>query len=305
MQSVCFRTHRLSYRYVAPLKWSNRYAILVFGFEAPWVVSCVGMVCYFPDRACGSCALVQTCLYGRSFHTATSAQTRGMHPFVMSIRQDSTDPAHLFVRCTTFGREQPDVAFFFYALVRAGKNGVTKKQGFSIDRALLDGNEVSEWESVFPKSSGTARLVLDRDTSTRTPVAVTITTPSPVRIKARGRFLTQLSWKELYIAMVRRVTGTFGRYGQLSVSTQPAASMVPPLCDNREERRASTWIDSRYVSRSQNETMRMGGLVGSVSVNAELSPFDRSILVASEVLHVGKNTSFGLGEIAVSQEDLM
>ena len=44
--------------------------------------------------------------------------------------------------------------------------------------------------------------------------------------------------------------------------------------------------------------MKMGGFVGDMTVEGNLSPF-RSLLNYSEVLHVGKGTTFGLGKMEI------
>jgi hypothetical protein len=44
--------------------------------------------------------------------------------------------------------------------------------------------------------------------------------------------------------------------------------------------------------------MTLGGLVGTLDLEGNLAPF-APLFRAAEILHVGKNTTFGLGRIAV------
>lgn len=55
------------------------------------------------------------------------------------------------------------------------------------------------------------------------------------------------------------------------------------------------WV--RYSSR-QKQTMHLGGVAGTMTF-AGLTPFWRTLLVAGEYTHVGKNASFGLGKYHV------
>ena len=56
------------------------------------------------------------------------------------------------------------------------------------------------------------------------------------------------------------------------------------------------WHDmNRYSSRQKTE-MKLGGFIGKITLKGPLEPFI-DILRTSEILHVGKATSFGLGKI--------
>lgn len=56
-----------------------------------------------------------------------------------------------------------------------------------------------------------------------------------------------------------------------------------------------TWIELKRFSNKQKKLLAMGGIVGKITIK---NPSDKliKILVAGEVLQIGKNTSFGLGQ---------
>lgn len=56
-----------------------------------------------------------------------------------------------------------------------------------------------------------------------------------------------------------------------------------------------TWSELKRFSNKQKKLLAMGGIVGKITIK---NPSDKliKILVAGEVLQVGKNTSFGLGQ---------
>lgn len=61
------------------------------------------------------------------------------------------------------------------------------------------------------------------------------------------------------------------------------------------------WFDWGRYSQHQQQEMKLGGLLGSVQLHGDLAPFAR-LLHLGQWLHVGKNTSFGLGGYWLSAE---
>ena len=55
------------------------------------------------------------------------------------------------------------------------------------------------------------------------------------------------------------------------------------------------WFDWERYSYRQNRRMILGGLVGQIVFEGNLSPF-HDLIKAGEIFHCGKNTSFGLGK---------
>jgi len=58
------------------------------------------------------------------------------------------------------------------------------------------------------------------------------------------------------------------------------------------------WFDWQRYSSRQNTKMKLGGLVGEITYRGNLKPYI-TILRAGEILHAGKNTSFGLGKYEI------
>lgn len=54
------------------------------------------------------------------------------------------------------------------------------------------------------------------------------------------------------------------------------------------------WFDWGRYSQRQQQEMKLGGLLGSLQLHGDLTPF-AELLHLGQWLHVGKNTSFGLG----------
>ncbi len=58
------------------------------------------------------------------------------------------------------------------------------------------------------------------------------------------------------------------------------------------------WMDYGRYSNRQQTKMKMGGFVGELKLLGDLDPF-LDLLKYSEVLHVGKGTTFGFGRMEV------
>ncbi|HHM24402.1 MAG TPA: CRISPR system precrRNA processing endoribonuclease RAMP protein Cas6 [Bacteroidetes bacterium] len=62
------------------------------------------------------------------------------------------------------------------------------------------------------------------------------------------------------------------------------------------------WEDWRPPNRRQDDSVRLGGFLGEIIYQGDITEF-WPILRLGEVLHIGKNTSFGLGRILVEPDE--
>jgi hypothetical protein len=64
-------------------------------------------------------------------------------------------------------------------------------------------------------------------------------------------------------------------------------------------KRGLHWQDWQRRSNRQNTTMKMGGFVGKISLEGDLTPFI-DLLRVCEIVRVGKGTVFGNGKMECS-----
>ena len=55
------------------------------------------------------------------------------------------------------------------------------------------------------------------------------------------------------------------------------------------------WEENARYSNRQNMKMKLGGLIGYIYLETD-DLETKKLLIAGELLHLGKNTSFGLGD---------
>ena len=260
------------------------------------------MVCYFGERLCAECPLRDTCAYGILFQSDTGQGQRGVHPFTLSAHSPAEGAGYLLIRIRLFGRASELLPYVYYSIVRVSMHGVSRRIPFVIREVRVDGIMVDADESNFNVEHPLQQLRLSVVSGIRKKKTVSIQSISPIRIKSRGHYLQYLSWREFWIAVARRLRDVFNHYGNGSnvLESLQGPDAVPPV---EREQASFDWIDIPYHSRSQKEFLHLGGVIGQMDVVASLNPLEVEMIRLAEVLHVGKNSTFGLGRVSVSVKE--
>jgi hypothetical protein len=126
---------------------------------------------------------------------------------------------------------------------------------------------------------------------------VKITLNTPLRLKYRSRLEPDLPFHVLIRAGLRRLSSLLTYHG----SGEPQLDykgLVHRAMDVQVMESSIRWFDWRRYSNRQEQAMFMGGMVGEVTyadVPSEYLP----ILSFCQEVHLGKQTTFGLGKITV------
>ncbi|HEX3034371.1 MAG TPA: CRISPR system precrRNA processing endoribonuclease RAMP protein Cas6 [Thermodesulfobacteriota bacterium] len=148
---------------------------------------------------------------------------------------------------------------------------------------------------------------------------------TPVRLKYKGNLTSDLDFYLLFRAILMRLAALMDLYSDGGEILLPsgyktdAASLIKYFYSYKElepdsrtvihqaiskskniatERGDLSWMDWERYSNRQGERMKLGGVVGKVSFTGPLGKFLPYLLLA-EYIHVGKETTFGLGKIKV------
>jgi hypothetical protein len=122
---------------------------------------------------------------------------------------------------------------------------------------------------------------------------------TPTRLQANHQIITTKNTEqeiitELLNASYRRVKL---KYPKTQILTKPLISQNMTIHENNLR-----WRDWERYSSRQKQAMKLGGLTGSITF--EISHEDyaswRPFLSAGHLIHIGKNTNFGLGQIDFS-----
>ncbi|MCD6271347.1 MAG: CRISPR system precrRNA processing endoribonuclease RAMP protein Cas6 [Deltaproteobacteria bacterium] len=271
------------------------------------------VVCALKKEECSQCLLKQRCIYALVFETSISlAVPEGSrtasppHPFVieppLTTETKFSKGSSFNFNLLLFGEINNSLPYFIYAFEQMGKIGIGKKINGGRGRFIL--KEVRNGDSLIYSAA-------DRQLNTASkPEVLSIGDPAnlsdkklslklicetPLRLKFENRLKAELPFHVLVRAMLRRVSSLFNWYG----------AGEPPLDYKGLVKKAASvqtldsslkWFDWKRYSFRQNKSMLMGGITGSITFKGDLTEYLPIIELCSKV-HLGKQTSFGLGKI--------
>ena len=126
---------------------------------------------------------------------------------------------------------------------------------------------------------------------------VTVRTLTPLRIRRDGKLIEQLDFPVIIRNITCRIEAITTRYGGWTDKEeikriQTISSEIPTMQSNLYLRNME-----RYSNR-QGQKMDFSGMMGIARFDGDLTPFV-PWLYAAEILHIGRNTTFGMGQIDV------
>ncbi|MCX7612913.1 MAG: CRISPR system precrRNA processing endoribonuclease RAMP protein Cas6 [Caldimicrobium sp.] len=257
------------------------------------------------QKDCLSCPLLRTCYYAYIFETIPHRERplpfgynkipAVPHPFVLEPpleeKRHFTTEDTFSLNLILIGQAIQYEPLFLLALNLVASHGIgkgnkkfqilhTSTQTFQLEIHL---NSLDTYEKEF-SSPGDLTLKLKIIT--------------PLRLIFDGRLVRNLEFHHLIRALLRRVSLLYYFHCESSLPNVDAKRWLN-LAENIEMIEDQTrWFDWERYSFRKGRRMTLGGLVGEVSFKGKLSPF-LSLLRAGEVLHCGKNTSFGLGQFKI------
>ncbi|MCZ2408054.1 MAG: CRISPR system precrRNA processing endoribonuclease RAMP protein Cas6 [Burkholderiales bacterium] len=119
---------------------------------------------------------------------------------------------------------------------------------------------------------------------------------SPLRLQVQGKpaKASELTARNLLITLARRWQLLQDVHLGAQAPQQDFARLAPLAEGLALDGRALRWFDWGRFSQNQQQEMKFGGLLGSLQLQGDLTPF-ADLLHLGQWLHVGKNASFGLG----------
>lgn len=278
-------------------------------------------VCALKTQECGSCIIRSNCAYALVFETAGALPmpengriSAPPHPMVLepslTEKQLFSKGEHLSCGISLFGEMNRNLPYFVYAFDRMGRIGMGQKingrrAGFALESIEHQGNTIfqkNQGEILMPEdlprlSLQKADTELEDISSSR----VTLKINTPLRISTEPKKMAGLPFHLLIRSLIRRCTALLNTYGP----GEPEFD-YPGLIRRAEEIRISdnrlSWFDWQRYSARQDRKMFMGGLVGQITYEGDLTPF-MPFLTMGEKVNVGKNTAFGLGMIELKTND--
>jgi CRISPR-associated endoribonuclease Cas6 len=265
-----------------------------------------------PRQDCVDCRLRRACLYTRLFETLIEGEPppflRGLptspRPYVFEPATEACsfapgDP--LDFDLVLLGQAASLYAYALLALERMAAGGLGRDRfAFSLDRVqvpepwggwrdLVAGGQAvpgAACVASLPAAGGLGRS------------RITLRFTTPTRLKSGDRILSAVDFRRLAFSMIRRTL----EIAHFHVPEVAVDWRFRPLLDLTAAVRVVDsrlrWQDWQRYSNRQRKRMSLGGFVGELEIEGDLEPF-APLLRTAEVLHVGKNTTFGLGRMEI------
>lgn len=276
-----------------------------------------GICCISRGRSCPDCVIHPGCVYAYLFETTRyGAGSRFTtisdipRPFIISPLP-SDNPATIRFDLTLIGdaiEASPHVILTFLELQKSGLG--PRRDRFtlrSVSSLSSQGEQIPIYQAGDPGISYEWFTFTHKDLSERAESLpderTMIRLLSPLRVKFKGKLVTDLEFHHLIRAISRRLSliCTYHCGFDMDVDFNELFSLAERV---ERERSDLKWVDLERFSGRQRTRMKMGGLTGEVRFRGELRPF-KLILSAGERLHAGKGCVMGLGKMEVVDGDIM
>ncbi len=225
---------------------------------------------------------------------------------------------------TLIGRAIDYLPYFIYTFDELGKTGLGKgKAKYELSTVSCDGKLIYDSTSKTLKSFEAASLDvgvptlakggeggfsggLSQDLPTeRSKVVESGLSPSlqlsfltPTRILYSGSLTLDLEFHMLIRNLLRRLSLLYYFHCSGDPSEWDFNGLIEKAKEVKVKEKKLRWYDwSRYSGR-QETRINMGGFVGEITFEGDMEPF-MPLIIAGEILHVGKGTGFGLGKYEI------
>lgn len=265
--------------------------------------------CRMPQIDCRKCFLQSQCLFYRCCLRSNPGEKATVKPYIFEAPHggpkvvEPGEPVSFII--SLIGEAVEKLELFLAIFEEMGRCGLGKSRG----RCYLD--EVcsisdENYVPVYLKSSGHKMLnspvkrswsefcePLDRDIE-----RVRVQFLTPARIQNQGRLLDELPFHVLVIRLINRILDLDREYcgGGLNFLVQDLVKKAEKEVHVRSQN--IRWYDWTRYSSHQNTKMKLGGIVGEIEYQGDITPFIPFLLLG-EYIHVGKQSTFGNGTIKV------
>jgi len=279
------------------------------------------VVCALKQRECPDCLLAGRCLYAVVFEPQCDPGNGRKripsppHPYVIEppaeAKTNYTAGERFDFTLLLFGEANKNLPYFVYAIEQMGSLGIGRRvdgragtyvlQSVCSDRqCIYSGATRSLSQGEFAREIAPHELAhSDWHAGDKKKLGVRIVTP--LRLKYQNRLEPELPFHVLIRTGLRRISALFERYD----GSEPALDyrgLVHRAMNIRTVSSTIQWYDWRRYSNRQEQAMFLGGMTGAVVYEGDLAEF-LPLLRLAEQVHLGKQTTFGLGRIELFDPD--
>ncbi|MGB4509648.1 MAG: CRISPR system precrRNA processing endoribonuclease RAMP protein Cas6 [Syntrophomonadaceae bacterium] len=265
------------------------------------------MVCIRRDRDCGSCLIKHKCSYTFLFETSVFMDKKALpagvpQPFVLEPpleEKEVYEPGELIsFALVLIGKGIDHLPYFLATFDRMSQRGLGRGKGKFTLHEVRDGYS---YTVVYNQADGIVNPNISRKSITEDFTSgqsaqmryCKIQFKTPLRLKNNGQLSDRIDFEILMRAILRRINSLSYYFADeaLQLNQQGLVSKAKSIGIVNQNIR---WLDWERYSNRQNNRMKLGGIVGLIEFEGDLNPF-WPLLLAGQEIHIGKNTTFGLG----------
>lgn len=261
------------------------------------------VVCALKRQECEDCLLKDKCVYAFVFENAF------IHPYVIEppdTQGTNYSKGDEFVfNLLLFGKANDYLPYFIYAFDMIGKTGIGKRVNGKAGAFKLE-SVSAEDQLVYSAQDGKMRqhdfaneLSLSdfRMKGSNALNSLEISLKTPLRLKYLNHLESALPFHVLVRAMLQRISSLENSYGagEPDIDYRELVKVAETVATSASSLR---WFDWKRYSSRQEQSMLMGGMTGNITYSGGMAEF-LPLIRFCEKVHLGKQTSFGLGKIEI------
>jgi len=273
-------------------------------------------ICVLKNERCSSCILKNECAYSYIFETAPPRGTELIamekyetipKPFIIEPpkeeKREYNKNEKISFNLLLIGKAINYLPYFIIAFELLGRIGLGKGKGkFRLIEICSKQSKIYSEENKILKLIEPDTVEIPENLINENQVNeegdIVLNFNTPTRIRYQRDLVVILEFHILIRNILRRLWLLSFFHGE----------MVEPKWDHRKiinaakqveiKKNLLRWYDWERYSGRQKTRMKMGGLLGKIVYSGRISQF-LPLLRAGAVFHVGKGTSFGLGEYTI------
>lgn len=261
------------------------------------------IICVRKNKECEECDLIEKCKYIELFEPKKSQKEEIPRPYVIEFLNDKKNIYKIGEKfqfnLILFGKSIQYFPYFFLSFLELGKTGIGKfREKFYID-------EVSQiypsFKNIFKYNSETIEKLEEKnfEIKLKEMKIIKIKFITPTKIKNEGKFVEVPEFHIFLRAILRRISQIlyfwcdYKEKIDFSEILKEAEKVKIGKCNLK-------WLDYKRYSTRQKKEMKIGGIIGEIEYRGEISKF-YPLIETGSYIHIGKNTSFGLGKYIFSE----
>jgi len=268
------------------------------------------IACIMKDkRECKDCILKENCPYFKLFESKNLEEKYKIEeipkPFVIEPPQMQkkyyNGGESLIFNLILFGEAMKYFPYFFLSFIKLGEIGLGKlKTKFKIDKVREDfpnKKEIYNSKEENLKSLEAKEKIIFNKKGVKKVKLIFIT---PAKIKHNGKLLKKLDFPVLIETILRRAY-LLSKFWCGYDGVYDIKGIIEKSKEIKTEIEDLRWHDFERFSTRQKRYLKFGGILGEINFEGNLKEF-LPILKIGSIIHIGKNTSFGLGKYMLKYE---